>query len=255
MEILGPDFRAGLRHALYRPAQPAGLWLGLAIFLALLLANQIILQPAIAIGILAVTGGDQSAFLRGALLSVLPAGLITAWLAWILARRRGADPRDVLALRTPALGGLGWAIVVGGFVIGLYALFGIAAWLAGFDIESSGLVEQAVMKLNNDPLYFLIAGGLMIGAPLAEEMTFRGQIFATLSQSRIGVPGASVMTAATWAAIHGATQPLHIVGLLFLMGLALAFLLVRFGSLWVTIACHAVWNGIQALALYAMAPQ
>jgi membrane protease YdiL (CAAX protease family) len=256
MALLGPDFRAGLRHALYRPSNPAGVWLAIAIFLALLIVNQIVLQPAFAIGFAAITGSTgQSEFVRAALLSVLPAGLITAWLAWILARRRGADPRDVLALRTPALGGLGWAIVVGGFVIGLYALFGIAAWLAGFDIESSGLVEQAVMKLNNDPLYFLIAGGLMIGAPLAEEMTFRGQIFATLSQSRIGVPGASVMTAATWAAIHGATQPLHIVGLLFLMGLALAFLLVRFGSLWVTIACHAVWNGIQALALYAMAPQ
>jgi len=255
MELMGPDFRAGLRHALYRPAQPAGLWLGLAIFLALLLANQIILQPAIAIGILAVTGGDQSAFLRGALLSVLPAGLITAWLAWVLASRRGADPRDVLALHAPALGVFGWIIIVVGFVLGLYVVFGVVAWLAGLDIESSGIVEQTVMRLKGDPLYFVIAGGLMIGAPFAEEMTFRGQIFSALAESRIGVPGASVLTAAAWAAIHGATQPLPIVGLLFLMGLVLAFLLVRFGSLWVTIACHAVWNGIQALALYAMASQ
>lgn len=256
MWVLGPDFRAGLRHPLYRPSHATGLWLAVAIFLVLLLVNQIILQPAFAFGIISLTGaGDQSAFLRGALLSVLPAGLITAALAWFLASRRGANPLDVLALRLPALGTLGWILVVCGFVLGLYLLFGILAWLSGINIESSGLVEQAVMQLNNDPLYFLVAGGLMIGAPLAEELTFRGQIFATLAQSRIGMVGASVVTAAAWASIHGMTQPIHIVALLFLMGLVLAFLLVRFGSLWVTIACHAVWNGLQAITLFTMSPQ
>lgn len=254
MKVLGPDFRAGLRHPLYRPS-PVGLWLGVGIFLILFIVNQIVLQPVVAFGVVSATGGGPEDLIRGALLSVLPAGLITAWLAWILARSRGANPFDVLSLRLPALGGLGWAIVVGGFVIGLYVLFGIVAWFAGFDIESSGLVEQAVSRLTDDPLYVLVAGGLIIGAPLAEELTFRGQIFAALSQTRIGVIGASILSAAGWAAIHGVTQPIHIVALLFLMGLVLAFLLVRFGSLWVTIACHAVWNGLQAIALYSMAPQ
>jgi membrane protease YdiL (CAAX protease family) len=254
MEVLGPDFSAGVRHPLYRPSA-VRLWLGVGIFLILFIVNQIVLQPAVAFGVVSVTGGGAEDLIRGALISVLPAGLITAWLAWILARSRGANPLDVLALSLPALGALGWAIVVGGFVVGLYVAFGIVAWLAGIDIESSGLVEQAVIRLNRDPLYILIAGGLIIGAPLAEELTFRGQIFAALSQTRIGLVGASVLSAAAWAAVHGVTQPLHIVALLFLMGLALAFLLVRFGSLWVTIACHAVWNGIQAVALYVMATQ
>ena len=255
MEILGPDFRAGLRHALYRPFNPAGLGIAIAVFIALVIVNQLILLPAFAVGISALTSGlasIQTEFLRGALLAVLPAGLLTAYLAWILARHRGVDPSEVLALRFPSLGFLGWAVILGGFPVVLYILFGVLAWLLRIDITSSGLVEQAVMQLGADPLYILVAGGLVIGAPFAEELTFRGQIFSALSQTRMGFLGASIVTSALWAAIHGFTQPLHIVGLLFVMGLALSWLLVRFGSLWVTIVCHAVWNAIQALALYWM---
>jgi membrane protease YdiL (CAAX protease family) len=36
------------------------------------------------------------------------------------------------------------------------------------------------------------------------------------------------------------------------MGLVLSVLLIRFGSLWVTIVCHGLWNGIYSLALVAL---
>ncbi|MGE0237380.1 MAG: lysostaphin resistance A-like protein [Parvibaculaceae bacterium] len=254
MAVIGPDFRAGLREALYRPFNPAGLAEAVGFFFVLVIGNQM-LQGIFGFGGIALTASalnDETALIRFLLLSVLPAGLLTGLLAWILARRRGADPRDVLALRFPALGGLGWAIVVGGFLIALYVLFGALSWLFGIDITSSGLVEQAVMQLAGDPLYLLIAGGLIIGAPIAEELTFRGQIFAALSQTRLGTSGAAALTSALWAGIH-ITQPFHIIALLFLMGLALCWLLVRFGSLWVTIVCHAVWNAMSAVALYSMA--
>ena len=78
-----------------------------------------------------------------------------------------------------------------------------------------------------------------------------GQIFAALSQTRLGVFGTSVITSAMWAAMHGFAQPpLYVIVLLFLMGMALCWLLVRFGSLWVTIACHATWNAVQTILLY-----
>jgi membrane protease YdiL (CAAX protease family) len=110
------------------------------------------------------------------------------------------------------------------------------------------------MRLSSDPLFYLIAAGLVIGGPLAEETTFRGQLFAALAQSRIGVPGASLVTSGLWACAH-ITEPLHVIALLFLMGLALSWLLVRFGSLWLPILCHAAWNGLQALALYGAGQQ
>lgn len=255
MVVLGPDFCAGLRHALYRPHNPVGLWPAVGIFVVLLLVNQLILVPVFQKGIIALTSGrfgDESEQLRAILLSLLPAGLVTFYIAWILARQRGADPRAVLALRLPALGMLGWGLAIAGFFLAINVSFFFLALLFGLDLNSSGLVEQGAMQFSHDPLYFLIAGGLIIGAPFAEEVIFRGQIFAALSQTPMGMGGASLLTSALWAITHGFTQPPHVVGLLFIMGLALCWLLVRFGSLWVTIACHAVWNAMSAIVLYSM---
>ncbi|MGE3872561.1 MAG: lysostaphin resistance A-like protein [Parvibaculaceae bacterium] len=255
--LFGPDFRAGLRVALYRPFNPAGFVGAFCIFIALFILNQLVLQPGFAVAITAAISGLadlHTEFLRGAMLSILPAGLITAGLAWLLARRHGADPKEVLALRFPALGAAGWAVTLGGFVVSLLAVFAVVARLFGFDLTSSGDVEKTVMQLSGDPLFYLIAAGLVIGGPLAEEMTFRGQFFAALAQTRFGVTGASLVTSALWAGVH-VTEPLHVMALLFLMGLVLSWLLVRFGSLWLPIMCHAAWNGLQAVALSGMGQQ
>jgi uncharacterized protein len=258
MAWIGADFRAGLSHALYRPFNPAGLLPAIGIFVGLFILSQLILVPAFGLGILVLTSGvqeDPSERLRAFMLALLPASLVTAWIGWILARQRGADPRDVLALRLPNFGFFGWTLVVVGFFLVINAVFRLLAMAFGLDLQSSGTVEQGTMQLGHDPLFFLIAGGLVIGAPLAEEIIFRGQIFAALSQTPLGLSGAALVTSALWAGIHGPTQPLHVVGLLFLMGLLLCWLLVRFGSLWVTIACHAAWNSLAVLTLYSVTPQ
>jgi membrane protease YdiL (CAAX protease family) len=254
MALLGPDFRAGLNHALYRPFNPAGLWSSIAIFVGLLLVNQFVLVWVFATVIDGLTPNEGD-WTHSILLSLLPSGLVTACLCLILARQREADPRDVLALRFPALGVLGWIFIVGGFVLAINLLFYALALLFQLDLNSSGIVEQGAMQYGNDPLYFVIAGGLVFGAPVAEEFLFRGQLFAALAQTPLGIAGASVITSSVWALMHGLTEPLYVVALLFVMGLALCWLLVRFGSLWVTIACHAAWNAIQAYVLYALAPQ
>jgi hypothetical protein len=245
-----------LRHDLYRPHNPIGLWPAVGIFVLLLLVNQLVLVLLFQKTIIALTSGqfgDENEQLRAILLAILPTGLVTFYIAWILARQRGADPRTVLALRLPTLGILGWGLVVAGFFLFINISFFVLAWLFGLDLNSSGLVEQGAMQFSHDPLYFLIAASLIIGAPVAEEVIFRGQFFAALSQTPLGTGGASLLTSALWAIMHGLTQPLHVVGLLFVMGLVLCGLLIRFGSLWVTIACHAVWNAVSAIVLYSMA--
>lgn len=257
MTLIGEDFRASVSHALYRPFNPIGLWPSIGIFIGLLLVNQFVFVWGFGVGIFTLTSGrtgNYDDWMRAVLLSILPAGLATAGIAWVAVRQLGADPGRVLALRPPDLGLFGWAAAVGGFVVAINGLFLLLAALFGFDLDSSGLVEKGTMQFGNDPLFFfLIAGGLVVGAPLAEELIFRGQIFAALALTPLGTSGASLVTSALWALTHAPTQPMHVVGLLFLMGLLLCWLLVRFGSLWVTIACHAVWNAIAAAALYSMA--
>lgn len=256
MAWMGPDFQAGLRRALYRPFNPLGLWPAIGISAGLLILYQLILVQVFGDGIAAlVPGTEENAWLRAVMLAILPAGLVTAWAGWALAGWRGADPREVLALKLPDLGFFGWILVVAGFFLVIKAVFLLLVIVFDLDLLSSGTVEQGTMQLGHDPLFLLIAAGLVIGAPLAEEIIFRGQIFAALAQTPLGLSGASLVTSALWAGTHAPTQPLHIVGLLFLMGLLLCWLLVRFGSLWVPIACHAAWNSLAVQTLHSVAPQ
>ena len=81
-------------------------------------------------------------------------------------------------------------------------------------------------------------------------MIFRGQLFSALSRTRLGVSGATLLTAATWALLH-ASEPWLSVGLIFFMGLVFGWMMYRFGSLWVVIACHSAWNGIYALIVFS----
>jgi membrane protease YdiL (CAAX protease family) len=158
----------------------------------------------------------------------------------------------VLSLRWPRFTLLGWLLLVISFVIAIAILFGVILAVVKLivgDIQTGGIVEKTVEGVANHPLAFaLIVPSLMIGAPVAEELLFRGQIFTALSQTRIGVAGASVLTAAGWASLHYTGNPLQVV-LIFAMGLVLSWLMYRFGSVLVTIVCHSAWNGLVALAL------
>lgn len=251
MALIGRDFSAGLRQPLYRPFNPAGLRSSIFIFIGLILGT-LILQLALGFAGVILSGNafdDKPAAARYSMLTLLPAALMTAYAAWAIAGRSAADRRAVLALRLPALGIWGWIATIVGFVVSLNLVTYLIIWVSGVEEPEPGLVEQTVMQLSNDPLYFLIAGGIIIGAPLWEEFVFRGQIFAALAQTRIGVIGTAIVTSAFWASLH-IFEPIPFIISLFLLGLTLSWLLVRFGSLWVTIACHAAWNSISAVVLY-----
>jgi membrane protease YdiL (CAAX protease family) len=81
-------------------------------------------------------------------------------------------------------------------------------------------------------------------APLFEEIFFRGFLFRGFSSSWGWVTGACVS-----AAIFGiAHLQLDVFVPLFALGLALAWVYKRTGSLWTSIAFHALFNGLSVLA-------
>lgn len=88
------------------------------------------------------------------------------------------------------------------------------------------------------PLLFL---ALVVGAPLGEELFFRGFLFRGWSASRIGPVGATLLTSVLWSVIHlqyDWFQISHIVA----SGLLLGWLRWRSGSVWLTILLHALMN-------------
>ncbi len=104
------------------------------------------------------------------------------------------------------------------------------------------------VDLARGPYFVLGLIVIAVGAPLSEELLFRGFLLPALAKSRIGFAGASLLSTTLWTTLHlGYT----VVGLVevFLVGLLFSWLLWRTGSLRVTIVCHAVYNGLILVAL------
>ncbi len=101
-------------------------------------------------------------------------------------------------------------------------------------------------------LYWLAFLAVVIGAPLGEELIFRGYMFSFLAKTRAGFTGATLMTSALWALLHKCTGPWFLVGVLFVMGIALSCLLIRFGSLWVTLSAMAFGTPIFVATILGM---
>lgn len=124
--------------------------------------------------------------------------------------------------------------------------FTIVAWIFARDDVLTDLGQLwPLMRGENWWLMFLV---VVIGAPLSEELLFRGFLQSALAKSSLGFWGAALLTNTAWAALHAGYT---LTGLLdvFIAGLVFSWLLWRTGSLRVPIVCHAIYNGLIFAAL------
>lgn len=96
----------------------------------------------------------------------------------------------------------------------------------------------------------LIAAG--IGAPFAEECLFRGLLFGAMKRTSLGFIGAALVTAVMWAVLH-ANYSIYGLVAITLIGVYLAFVRERTGTLVTPIVCHGFYNSLIVLIL-AFAP-
>ena len=271
MRAIGEDFRRARTDWLYAASNSQPLWLAVVLMVALLFLNTV-LQGVAGFSIAPFMEGgvaDPRALVKGTILGMLPVSIIAAFACYQLAKLKGGNPRVSTALHWPDLGWLGWLAVTLGFLVGMYLVIIAIVLVTGIDLAqytpgangespdtgSAGLVKEAMFDLANEPRLFWIAiPSVALGAPLVEEVLFRGPLFASLAQTRVGRWGAVLLTSGGWAVLHF-SEPLFSVALIFMMGLALGGLLLRFGSLWVTIVCHGAWNFVFSLATLGMAGQ
>lgn len=252
MPAFGPDFRAALRQPLYDGANRQPLWVALAAFGGCL-AVQLFL-PTLPYFLLLASSAEGSAssalsldMLLMSLAALIPTSLLVVWLVFRLAGRGGEAIRAT-ALRQVSLGWAGWPVTVLGFAV--VAMLAILVLRLVSGNWSTGGVEKGVSALASRtwaPLIVVLATGVF--GPIAEEFLFRGPLFAKLRGTRLGVAGTVVATSLLWALLH-ITEPWIGMSAIFVMGLLLGTLLLRFGSLVVPIACHCVWNLLGTLALF-----
>ncbi len=273
--FLGPDFREARRSWLYAPPVRQTLLVALALFVLLVVLNSVGQLVGGSLTYLLLGGsfntmfdGKQQfaeLFAKATVVGLLPASLVVAYFAYFLAGLGGRNAKDVLSLRMPQLGVVGWLVTLVGFLAIVYLINVLVFTVTGIDPQnyvptqdannpnSSGLVEKTMADLANEPLLFAIAfPGVALAVPLVEELIFRGALFSAIAASPVGRAGAVVLSAAAWALLHATGAPWLFVGLIFLMGLVLGLLLLRFGSLWVTIACHGVWNALTSLSIFGL---
>jgi uncharacterized protein len=284
MTFFGIDFKRARREWLY-PTEVMQRPLRAGLFFILLFFVSAILQTAAGLTIYYAWHGaytmsemsnpsagfmlwlpsDQDLFVKATIIGLFPSAILILFIALFFARFGLPERMGRLPLRLPQLGWLGWIVVVLGFGLLMLAVFTGTFTALGIDPEtyapsggglsndksSAGVIEKTMAALAKDPILFALAlPSVVLAAPLTEEIMFRGALFSGIASSRLGRTGAVLITAALWALAHASGAPWLFVGLLFMMGIALGLLLLRFGSLWVTIACHASWNALSSLGLF-----
>ena len=284
MTVFGTDFKRARREWLYPVEVMQRPWRASLFFVLLFLASAILQTVAgfliyyfwhgafdvSALGnanssVSLWVPSDQELFVKATIIGLFPSAILIVFIALFFARFGLPKRMGRLPLRLPQLGWLGWIVVVLGFGLVMLGIFSGTFAALGIDPEtyapnggglgndksSAGVIEKTMAALAKDPILFALAlPSVVLAAPLTEEIMFRGALFSGIASSRLGRTGAVLITSALWAMAHATGAPWLFVGVLFMMGIALGLLLLRFGSLWVTIACHASWNALSSLGLF-----
>jgi hypothetical protein len=154
-------------------------------------------------------------------------------------------PRDVLAFGAPVQGIGAYSIALGA-VVSVTGVFTLAMWT--FQREAMLADLRPFSELLNSEGGWVILPVIAVGAPVMEEMLFRGFLFSALAKMRTGLTGAALNTTVAWTALH-AGYTLWGLAEVFTVGLVLSYVLVRTGSLRVPMFCHMAYNGLIALVL------
>lgn len=170
--------------------------------------------------------------------------MVSIGLIWWAAGWYGDDRALHLALGPPAQGVTAYvrAYLLMALVFGALSL---VLWL----IDPKRVIGDLTLysDLVRSNAWWLAVLVIVLGAPMMEEIMFRGFLFPALARGPFGRVGAAVATAAAWSALHAGYS---FMGLLevFAVGLYFAWLLVWSGSLRVPMFCHAAYNA-SALAV------
>ena len=184
----------------------------------------------------------------GPSLFAIEAAVIAAAVWLVMVRRRGFAWRDLGWVPVPAP----WLAL--GAVLALAMLIVLLVLeLLHAQVTGSGRIPT---MLDIIPMFPPTIPGLLaavalgaVAVPVAEEFLFRGVVYRWM-RGRWGVAGGTVVTSLVFALLHppGWVETPQI----FLIGLLLAWLYERSGSLWPSMVLHGVNNAAGIVVIYAV---
>lgn len=228
-------------------------WGAAEVALGVVVATGAILMGLIAVGLFdpgiqTSAGKDASQLVVALALGGTALGFAAAYAA---GRSRGAFTRlglDRFGLAAIGLAALAWL-----------AYFALAALLSPLLSPDQ---QDVTRKLGADTgsVGSVVATALLlvVAAPIAEELFFRGFMFAGLRRSIGGGEGgtnlaaiwpAAVISALIWGSLHLGGGDVGVALQLAVFGVILAWLYERSGTLWAPIVAHMINNSVAVVAL------
>lgn len=181
----------------------------------------------------------------GFVLGQVSLGVLFAVVTVLWVRMRHGAWREPLGLgRSPGVRDVGAGIGAGLAIFAVTTLlvapllFALLSLVTGEPVVAP---QQEVLPERPLPLHLAITGvAVILAAPVGEELFFRGFLFGSL-RGRMGFGGAASISGAVFAVTH--YIPL-LMPLFFVVGLGLAWVYERRGSLWTCMVAHAAFNAV-----------
>lgn len=175
-------------------------------------------------------------------------GLAVGAIVQAMTGKAGGATASLLSFRKPRGG---WRTVATSVALLLVLATGYGA--AIFLHDPASIVHDVgpfagLVRTNS---WWLIVLAAAVGAPIAEELVFRGVLFGTLTASPAGPVLAALVSATMWASLH-VSYSAYGLAAIFLIGLYLARVRQTSGSLLAPIACHGFYNAAIILALMSV---
>jgi len=180
------------------------------------------------------------------LVVILLEGSLGLWVwLWVKLRHQAGLRRLGLTFRPSDIGAGALAALLG-LGIGA-AVTSIVLSIAKSVTNKVVTTPQQLPTINRNPQWVLAFFAVVIVAPIAEEMFFRGFLYQALRRWR-GVGQGIALSALIFALAH---VSLLIIPSIFALGVILAYLFEKRGSLAATIAAHMTYNLVGFIAIVA----
>lgn len=210
------------------------LWTGAAIVAWLAVQALVIVVLFAPMSVSVETFASHALPVSLAAIASVPAELAVIWLA---VRLRGWRFADYLALVWPDRRFL----ILGLFCIAvLLPLIDLSSYLSGQSIVPD-FMRDLYRTARRSNTIWLLAIAVIVAAPLAEELVFRGFMFRGLLSARVGAWGAILIPSTIWTGMHIQYSPFYLMQILAL-GLLFGWLRWRSGSTALPLVLHAIVN-------------